>query len=256
MAVVAALAGGGLASAVGLGASMTLLQFAIGALNDIVDAPADAGRRPPKAIPSGAISPDAARVVPAVSAGLGLVLAAASGPVVLLLAVVVLGIGAAYDLAAKGTPWSWLPFAVGIPILPVYGWLGATGAVPQAFAVLIPMAVLAGAGLAVANARSDLDGDGRSGTRSVATALGAERSWWVGAGLMAAATAVGVAFVGRSGWPVTTVVLVFVGTAVVAAGIALGRGQAASARRRGWELQAVGAAIAATGWVAGMIPGP
>ena len=31
---------------------------------------------------------------------------------------------------AKGTAWSWLPFAVGIPLLPVYGWLGAAGALP------------------------------------------------------------------------------------------------------------------------------
>ena len=63
LAAVAVLAGGGALIAVRLGASMTLLQFAIGALNDIVDAPADAGRQPPKAIPSGAVSPDAARVV-------------------------------------------------------------------------------------------------------------------------------------------------------------------------------------------------
>jgi hypothetical protein len=73
---------------------------------------------------------------------------------------------------------------------------------------------------------------------------------------MAAATAVGAVFVDRTGWPVTTVALVLVGTALVAAGSVLGRGQAASARRRSWELQAVGAAIAAMGWVAGMIPGP
>ena len=235
---------------------MTFLQFAIGVLNDIVDAPADVGRQPPKAIPSGAISPGTARVLTWVAAGVGLVLAAASGPPVLLLALVVLGIGAAYDLVAKGTPWSWLPFAVGIPILPVYGWLGATGTLPGAFAILVPMAVLAGAGLAVANARSDLDADLGSGTRSVATTLGAERSWWVGAGLMAAATAVGVAFVGRIDWTAPTVAVVLVGTVIVAVGVALGRARAAGSRRRSWEAQAVGAAIAATGWVAGMIPGP
>ena len=256
VAAVAVLAGGGLGTAVRLGASMTFLQFAIGALNDVVDAPSDAGRRPPKPIPSGIVSADAARVVMAVFAGLGLVLAGASGTGVLVVAGVVLGIGAAYDLLAKGTPWSWLPFGVGIPLLPVFGWLGATGTLTPAFAILIPMAVLAGAGLSVANARADLDADLGSGTRSVATALGEERSWWVGAMLMAAATAIGVVFVGRTGWTVSTAALVVIGTTVVALGIALGRGRLAGSRRRGWEAQALGAAIAATGWVSGMVPGP
>lgn len=256
MAAVAGLAGAEVGTVVRLGTSMTFLQFAIGALNDIVDAPADAGRRPPKPIPSGAIPPDVARVVTVVCAGLGLLLAGVSGRAVLMLAFVVLGIGAAYDLLAKGTPWSWLPFAVGIPLLPVFGWLGATGTLAPAFAILIPMAILAGAGLAIANARADIDADLGSGTRSVATALGAERSWWAGAALMGAATAVGVVFTGRAGWTAVTVALIVIGTAVVALGLVLGRGQRTGTRRRSWETQAIGAAIAATGWVAGMIPGP
>ena len=256
VAAVAALAGAGGIASLRLGASMTLLQFAIGALNDIVDAPADAGRRPPKPIPSGLVSPDAARVVTVLSAGLGLLLAGMSGREVLVVAVAVLGIGAAYDLLAKGSPWSWLPFAIGIPLLPVFGWLGATGTLPSAFAVLIPMAILAGAGLAIANARADLDADLVSGTRSVATALGDVRSWWVGVALMACATAVGVVFADRTGWTVATVALVIIGTAVVALGIAVGGRGPGDARRRSWEAQAVGAAVAATGWVAGMIPGP
>ena len=89
---------------------------------------------------------------------LGLVLAGPpgrSGPRSCCSGVVVLAIGYAYDLRFKGTAWSWLPFAVGIPLLPVYGWVGATGGVPASFAVLVPAAVVAGAGLAVANARAD-----------------------------------------------------------------------------------------------------
>lgn len=250
------LAGGGVGTVVGLGVSMTFLQFAIGALNDVVDAPADAGRRPPKPIPSGVISSQLARVVSVMCAAAGLVLAALSGPAILLLGILVLAIGAAYDLAAKGTPWSWLPFAIGIPVLPVFGWLGATDTLPSSFGVLIPMAVLAGTGLAIANALADLETDGRSGTRSVATALGRERSWWMGALSMIAATALGVTFLGRGGWTLPIVALVVGGTAVIVAGLALARRSQGAARRRGWETQAVGAAIAATGWVAGILPGP
>ena len=253
---VALLAGGEVGTAVRLGTSMTFLQFAIGALNDIIDAPADAGRRPPKAIPAGLVTIDQVRIVVLVCAVIGLGLASALGPAVLIVAVAVLGIGFVYDIAAKGTPWSWLPFAIGIPLLPVYGWLGVAGTLPAAFAILLPMAFLAGAGLAVANARSDLEADWRSGTRSVATVLGAERSWWVGAALMAAATGVGLLFIRPAGWSPATVGLVAAGTGVVAIGLLAGRAEAAVTRRRAWELQALGAAIAATGWVAGLLPGP
>jgi 4-hydroxybenzoate polyprenyltransferase len=256
VAAVALVAGGDSATAFRLGLSMAALQFAIGALNDIIDAPADAGRVPPKPIPSGAVSVVTARGIVVAAVVLGLALGATAGPAVLTLAVVVLGVGVAYDLWAKGTPWSWLPFAVGIPLLPVYGWVGATGSPPGFFAVLVPMAVLAGAALAIANARVDLDADRASGTRSVATALGAERSWWLGAFLMAGATLLGVLFVGRSGWTWPVLALVAGGTAVVGIGLAIGRGGGPAARRRAWEAQAVGAAIAATGWVAGMLPGP
>ena len=116
---------------------MTLLQFAIGTVNDLVDAPSDAGRKAGKPIPDGLVSPRAARVVAGASAAAGLVARdrrrvrrSCCSPLV------VLGIGLAYDLAAKGTTLSWLPFAVGIPLLPVFGWYGATGtparAVPDA----------------------------------------------------------------------------------------------------------------------------
>jgi 4-hydroxybenzoate polyprenyltransferase len=236
--------------------SMTFLQFAIGALNDIIDAPADAGRQPPKAIPAGLVTIDQVRILVVLCAVVGCGFASASGPAALAVAVAVLGIGFGYDLLAKGTQWSWLPFAIGIPLLPVYGWLGVTGTLPAAFAILLPMAFLAGAGLAIANARSDLEADRRSGTRSVATALGPRRSWWAGVALMAAATGIGLVATRPGGWSPPTVGLVAAGTAVVAIGLLVGVAQAAVTRRRAWELQAMGAAIAATGWVGGLLRGP
>jgi 4-hydroxybenzoate polyprenyltransferase len=255
VAAVAWLAGGGAGRAILLGLAMTALQFAIGALNDIVDAPADAGRVPPKAIPDGLVTVRTARVVVVLTAGVGLGLASVVDVRLVVLGLVVLAIGFAYDLVFKGTAWSWLPFAIGIPILPVYGWFGATGALPTSFAILIPMAILAGAGLAIANARADMETDQASGTESVATRLGADRAWWAGVVLMAAAVGIGLALIGREGWTIATWVLIVVGIALVALGLAVGRGDRA-ARRRAWELQAIGAALAATGWVSGIPLGP
>ncbi len=39
---------------------MTLLQFAIGTVNDLVDAPRDAGHKPGKPIPAGLVTRSAA----------------------------------------------------------------------------------------------------------------------------------------------------------------------------------------------------
>jgi 4-hydroxybenzoate polyprenyltransferase len=56
VAAVAVVAGASIApDALVLGLSMTLLQFAIGALNDLHDAPTDGGRVPAKPIPSGLV---------------------------------------------------------------------------------------------------------------------------------------------------------------------------------------------------------
>ena len=119
------------------------------------------------------------RVVVVAAAVLGLVLSAPSGAWTVALAVVVLAIGYGYDLVFKGTAWSWVPFAVGIPLLPVFGWLGAAGSLPSSFAVLLPVAVVAGTGLAIANARADLERDTAAGVDSVAVRLGSERAWTV-----------------------------------------------------------------------------
>ena len=181
------------ASAFGLGVSMTALQVSIGALNDIHDAPDDAGRKPGKPIPAGLLSVPAAWAVVGGGALVGVALGAVMDVRLGALAVVVLLIGYGYDLVAKGTAWSWLPFAVGIPLLPVYGWLGAAGALPSFFLALVPMAVLAGAALAIANARADLERDMAAGTVSVATRLGLEGSWRLHATLWLLTLVVGLA---------------------------------------------------------------
>ena len=214
MGAVAVAAGADPARALGLGVSMTALQASIGALNDIHDAPDDAGHKPGKPIPAGLVSVPAAWAVVVTGAALGIVLGTLADVRVGVLAVVVLLIGYGYDLVAKGTAWSWLPFALGIPLLPVYGWLGATGVLPSFFIALVPMTMLAGAALAIANARADLERDVAAGTVSVATRLGLEGSWRLHAALWSLVLIVGAGLPGvpwcgtrpdppgaRRGWP-------------------------------------------------------
>ena len=230
---------------------MLALQASIGALNDLVDAPLDAGRKPGKPIPAGLVTSTEARRVVVLGAGIGIALAATSGPGLALLAIGILGVGYAYDLRAKGTAWSWLPFAIGIPLLPVFGWFGVDGRVPDAFLILLPTAVVAGAGLAIANARADRDRDLDAGLDSVAIRLGLTRAWVIEAVLLGAAVAVAIGSVWLRGGQPGAVVATLLAGLVVATGLVIGRDADAARRERAWEVEAVGVALLAVAWLVG-----
>ncbi|HEX2755113.1 MAG TPA: UbiA family prenyltransferase, partial [Candidatus Limnocylindrales bacterium] len=100
------LAGGGIDLAIRIGLAMTLLQLGIGTVNDIVDAPRDAGHKAGKPIPAGLVPAPAARTAAVACFFSGILLAAWVSIVTGVLALVVIGIGLAYDLRLKGTAWS------------------------------------------------------------------------------------------------------------------------------------------------------
>lgn len=247
---IALIAGGDGAVAGRLGLAMVALQASIGALNDVVDAPADARSKPAKPIPTGVMSIGEGVGVAIAAAVLGIVLAALSGPATAIAGALILGVGYAYDLRAKGTAWSWLPFAVGIPMLPVFAWLGVRDELPGAFAVLIPAAVAAGTGLAIANARADFERDAAAGVGSIAVRLGLHRSWHVSAALLGGVVALAVVtMIGRQSFGLAWLAVV-ASSAAILAGLALARRGSAARRERAWELQAIGTALLAAAWLA------
>jgi 4-hydroxybenzoate polyprenyltransferase len=224
---------------------MILLQFGIGIVNDVVDAPRDAGRKAGKPIPAGLVPAGPAVLVALGSFAAGTILGALVGLPTGLLALVVIAIGLAYDLRLKGTAWSWLPFALGIPILPVFGWLGATGGLHPAFAILLPAAVVGGAGLAIGNSLIDIERDVAAGQTSVAARLGRGPAIRIDAGLMAGLALAAVVSVGggSGGLAVGAFALV----AVVAAILPEARPDLAE---WAWRLQAVSLAGLAIVWIA------
>jgi geranylgeranylglycerol-phosphate geranylgeranyltransferase len=226
---------------------MTLLQLGIGTVNDIVDAPRDAGRKAGKPIPAGLVPSSAARFAT------GVILATTVSIPTGLLAVVVIAIGLAYDLGLKGTPWSWLPFAVGIPILPVFGWIGVTGTLHPAFLVLLPAAVAAGAALAIGNALVDVERDRAASVSSIAVSLGPVRSWRLTAALLASilAAAVGSTAVAGGGW-VAIAAIAIIGTIPVLAAIG-SRAASSAARERAWQAETLGLALLAAVWLATVV---
>jgi geranylgeranylglycerol-phosphate geranylgeranyltransferase len=238
---------------------MTALQLGIGAVNDLVDAPRDAGRKPGKPIPAGLVPRLVARLVALVAFGLGLLLAASVGPLVAGLAVVVIAIGLAYDLVLKGTAWSWLPFAVGIPVLPVFGWAGATGGLAPMFSVLVPAAVAAGAALAIANSLVDVERDREAGASSVALALGEGRARGVEIALLSgiAVAASGSVLAFGGGWQAALVVGLLGCLPLLAARLGGPAGQTIPGapadpgrRELAWRAQAIGLGLLAVAWIA------
>jgi 4-hydroxybenzoate polyprenyltransferase len=241
--------------ATGLGLAMVALQAGIGATNDLVDAPRDAGHKPGKPIPAGLVSRRTARRLVVVVFAVGLVLAGVSGGIAAVtLAVVGVAIGLAYDLRLKGTAWSWVPFAAGVPLLPVFGWAGAAGQLPVAFLILVPAAFAAGAALAIANALVDIDRDRAVTSSSIALALGPSTARLINAGLVLAvglAAVLSVVPLGGSasgGAAVAVAALLPVGAAVAA------WGGGATRRERAWELEAVGVAVMAVAWLLAVLP--
>src|SRR5665647_3557622 len=107
-----------------LGVAMLTIQFSIGAFNDVLDAPADAVAGRSKPLVDGRIPARVALRVAGVAGTVGLVLAALAGPAAALVALTGYGIGLAYDLRLKASPWSWLPYAMGIPLCrSSHGWV-------------------------------------------------------------------------------------------------------------------------------------
>ncbi len=248
------LAGGPPVAALRLALAMVLLQFAIGALNDIVDLPIDRLAKPAKPLASGSVELRAARATLGLCLTAGLVLSAISGPGVLAVAVVGVLAGFAYDLRLKGTALSWLPWAAGIPLLPLYAWLGAGRGLSGFFLALLVMAAFAGSALALANGIADFERDRMSGVRSIVVVLGPTAAWRIEAGLhlIVGVLATGTAVVaGGLAWG--PAVLLFGGLGLLGVGLVLGGGGSPGRRERGWELQAVGASCAAAGWLAIMI---
>jgi len=245
----AVVAGGSLGLAALLAGSMLALQLSIGALNDAVDAPRDAIGKPLKPIPARLVGRRQAVAATVVMACVGLAMAGAVRFEALAVALVVLVIGYGYDLVLKPTPVSWLPFAVGIPLLPVFAWVGVGAPIPPSFGLLLPAAAVAGAALAIANALVDVERDRAAGVATLPAAIGAHRAWLVHGGLvlvLLAVTGAGAAALGGTG---PGLIVAAIGGLVIVAGAALVGDRIASRRERGWEAECLGTALLGIGWL-------
>ncbi|HWH23450.1 MAG TPA: UbiA family prenyltransferase [Candidatus Limnocylindria bacterium] len=243
----AVLAGAAATIAVGLGMSMLLLQFCIGAVNDLADEPADSLTRPDKPIVAGHIGRRRVATLAVASGGGGLLLAGWINSAVLMLAGAVLAIGLAYDLLLKRTGWGWLAFAAAFPLLPLFAWVGAAGVLPPRAELLLPAAALAGVALQLANGIVDVERDRAVGQPGLAARVGHRSAVLLMAGLLVCVYGVAWTTLSQASGAALFGALVASAAAIAGGGLLAATGT--GLREWGWRLEAVALALLAVAWL-------
>ena len=253
-AVVALIAGADAVTALRLGVSMTALQVSIGTLNDIVDAPRDAGHKPGKPIPAGLVSPAdgtrrggrrgrgraspwrCRRGRPTRRPG-----RSSSSPS-----------ATATTWSSRARPGRGCRSRSGSRCCRSSAGSGRPASLPRSFAILIPVAVVAGAALAIANARADSERDAAAGVDSVATRLGARAVVAVNAACWPSWSCRDRDALGGRRQRRRSLRRPRSPAWSIAFGLVLGRDRDDPARReRAWELEAVGVGLARRGLAGG-----
>ncbi|MBX5493076.1 MAG: UbiA family prenyltransferase [Chloroflexi bacterium] len=168
--------------------AVLLTQLAISVHNDYCDRLLDAQTKPWRALPRGLLTPRAALAWTATLTALGLLAAAPLGPEVVALVAFGPAAGFVYNAALKRTAWSWLPFWVALPTIPLVAFAAEGRAAPQLGLIYLiagPLVI----SVHLADTLSDIDSDQAWGVRGFAHRLGARGARWVCWAAMASAQA-------------------------------------------------------------------
>ena len=152
------------------------MQASIAILNDYCDRRLDALSKPQKPLVRGLVLPREALVAGLLMIPLMLVLLVFLPPLALLVSLLYLALGQAYNLRLKSTPWSGLVFALAMPLLPVYSWVGV-GQHSLSVFWMVPVGFLLGVALHLATALPDVESDRAGGAQTLAVWLGLKRSF-------------------------------------------------------------------------------
>ena len=174
-------------------------QLSVGWSNDWIDAARDvAVGRTDKPVVTGAVTVATVRRAALAAAAVCLVASFALGWRAGLTHVAAVVVAWAYNARLKGTPWSWLPYAVSFGLLACVVTLALPGPdVPPGWAVAA--AGLLGVGAHLANVLPDLEDDVATGVRGLGHRLGRTRTGLLAPVVLVGATALVVA--GPGGHP-------------------------------------------------------
>lgn len=223
-------------------------QIAIGAINELVDADLDTIGRPSKPIPAGLVSRRGARLVAAIGLILLVLGSLRFSFIAFLLCLLGTGTGIAYSLWLKRTIWSWLPYLVALPLLPIWVWVALDRFKPGLL-LLYPFGAAAVIAVQIAQSLPDVETDREAGIHTLAVSLGitwSRRVCW-GAVLLAA---IGAALLApwlteapRRVWPAALLALGLIGLNAV-----IWRGNPATGVTACFPCVAVAIAVLGLGW--------
>ncbi|HEU0115879.1 MAG TPA: hypothetical protein VFQ80_14435, partial [Thermomicrobiales bacterium] len=160
--------------------------------------------------------------------------------------------GVVYDLWAKRTPWSWLPYLLALPLLPIWTRTALIGFAPRLL-LLYPLGAGAIVAVHLAQSLPDAERDRAVGLRNPVGILGRRRAalacWLLalsGPALVVLALGVWPGFVAQRGPALTAAALdaASVGVAALATAVRPELGAVLA-----FPLIAVGAAALGVGWV-------
>lgn len=151
--------------------AMALVQIAVGLFNEYSDRDLDLRAKPDRAVPRGVLSCRQAWVAAAVSLVLGLVCAAVLSLWGAMVLAVGGGMGMAYSARLKRTVWSWLPYAVAYPIVPLWVWV-SLGVFRLDLLLIYPVVMPFAVGVHLCNQLRDYDTDLAQGMRGLVQGLG------------------------------------------------------------------------------------
>ncbi|MBI2202516.1 MAG: UbiA family prenyltransferase [Candidatus Rokubacteria bacterium] len=145
-----------------------------GALNDFCDFELDRAAKPSKPLVRGLVSRSFALALAVVLGVVGLILSQSLNWATFGFGLAVLIAGVWYDLGAKGTILSWVPYAIFIPSGPLWGF-AAAGRFEPFLLLAYPLGALVALGLNVSNTLPDLAEDVHHGIRGLPHMMGVER---------------------------------------------------------------------------------
>lgn len=232
-----------------------LRQFSISAYNDYYDREIDAGRAE-KPVAAGQIAATTAWALGAIFGVLSLVLAGFHSLPLFVLTAVGLGGGLLYDVGLKYTLFSWLPFSIAFPTLPLWAWAGVypSSDFPGRLLWVLPVGAVLVIVVHLADTIPDIVSDTQAGVRGLAHRIGLNNSIL----LALAAGAIGLLFTlalwpflgYRAEWYIPGAI---VGVVLLLLGVAVYKRPGANLKL-GSMLLETGALALSVGWIGGILP--
>jgi len=167
-----------------LGLSVIAIYGSVGSLNDYCDYSLDKMAKPAKPLVRGLVSRSYAMKQAWVLGPIGLLLSLALSWQTACFAAIVLIFGVWYDVWAKRSLFSWVPYAVGIPSLPMWGF-AAAGRFERELLLVYPLGAMLSLGLNVSQTLPDREEDAAFGLKGLVHRLDQRSALWLAWGAFA-----------------------------------------------------------------------